>query len=113
MKEANTMPQTITVNIPHRLGKAEAKRRIEEGFNVPQATQSASLLGLVSFQKQWEGDRMDFEARALTQKIAASLEVGDESVQVRIQVPDLIAAFADAIKKGVMKETTKALEHQK
>jgi hypothetical protein len=107
------MPQTITVNIPHRLGKAEAKRRIQEGFGALKPNEAGSLLGLMSFEKRWGGDRLDFEANVLGQRIAASLDVGDDAVQLRIQVPDLLSAFVERIKESVKKETVKALENQK
>ena len=54
------MSKPITVNIPHRLGRAEAQRRIAEGFaNIGQSfgPQAAKAL-----KTDWQGDRMDMLA---------------------------------------------------
>lgn len=105
------MSKTIAVNVPHRLGKVEARRRIQEGFGAMQPGESGSLLGVLSFEKQWVGDRLQFEATGLGQRIAATLDVLDDAVQIQMEVPDLLAAFAERIQEQVKKETVKSLEH--
>ena len=46
------MSKAITVNIPHELGREEARRRIEEGFS-----RFSSQMGAAAgaFTKSWEG----------------------------------------------------------
>lgn len=107
------MPQSITINIPHKLGKAEARRRIEEGFGAMRPSEAGGLTGLLSYEKRWEGDRLHFSAGGLGQQIAARLDVLDDKVQVQIDLPELLAALAERIKAAVTKETVKALEHAK
>jgi hypothetical protein len=53
------MPQPIVVTIPHRLGKDEAKRRVQAGFSNVRSRVSNSL---VTLQDAWAGDHLDFQA---------------------------------------------------
>ena len=105
------MRETIVVNVPHNLGKAEAKRRIQDGFGAMHQLEGVGLTGLLSFEKRWEGDLFHFQAGCLGQRISTMLEVLDDSVKVHIDVPKFLAALADFIKTAVTKETVKALEH--
>ena len=107
------MGQTIVVNVPHNLGKGEAKRRIQDGFGAMQQLEAGGLPGVLSFEKRWDGDQFHLKAGGLGQKISAVLEILDDSVKISIDVPNLLAALADFIKSAVTKETAKALEHAK
>jgi hypothetical protein len=107
------MAQTITVNVPHKLGKGEAKRRIQEGFGAMRQFEVGGLPGLLSFEKRWEGDQFRFVAGGLGQRISSTLDVLDDSIQIHVDIPVLLAAIAERIKAAVTKETAKALEHSK
>ena len=49
------MSRPVTVNIPHKLGKAEARRRIEEGFGNMRAQMTGGVTGLMlSFYERWK-----------------------------------------------------------
>jgi hypothetical protein len=107
------MGQTIVVNVPHNLGKVEAKRRIQEGFGSMQQLKDGGLPGVFSFEKRWDGDQFHFEAGGLGQKISAMLEIVEDSVKINIEVPNLLAGIAEVIKGAVTKQTVKALGHSK
>ena len=47
--------------VPHRLGKAEALRRLQVSFHDAQSRGSDLLM----FKNQWSGDHMDFGASLL------------------------------------------------
>jgi len=49
------MSTPITVDIPHGLGRQEARRRIEAGFG--RLEQQLVAGGLVRAQTSWSGDR--------------------------------------------------------
>jgi hypothetical protein len=100
------MGQTIVVNVPHNLGKVEAKRRIQEGFGSMQQLKDGGLPGVFSFEKRWDGDQFHFEAGGLGQKISAMLEIVEDSVK-------MLAGIAEVIKGAVTKQTVKALGHSK
>ena len=96
------MPKPLIVDIPHDLGQAEAKRRLEEGSAQMQAMLSKS--GIAVDKMAWAGDRLDFGVSALAQKIAGTIDVGAESVRLEVQLPFLLALFAEKIQKMAAKE---------
>ena len=100
------MNQTIFVNIPHKLGKAEAKRRIQHGFG---EIEGRGLPMMLSFDKRWDGDQLYLKAGGLGQTISAVMEVFDDSIKVNIDVPIFLSALAELIKSALTKETVKAL----
>lgn len=100
------MNQTIFVNIPHKLGKAEAKRRVQHGFG---EIEGGGLPAMLSFDKRWDGDQMFLKASGLGQTITAVMEVLDDSIKVNIDFPFFLAALAEMIKSAVTKKTVKAL----
>lgn len=107
------MSQTITVNVPHQLGKVEAKRRIQDGFASMQQFESGGLPGGLTLEKRWDGDQFHLKAKGLGQTMSAVFEILDDSVRVNIELPNLLAAFAEFFKTAVTKQTVKALEHSK
>jgi putative polyhydroxyalkanoate system protein len=104
------MSRPISVNIPHSLGKDEAKRRIDESFGNLQTQMSGGMLGLMSFNRQWEGDRLSFSGGGLGQKITGRLDILPDAVQVQVDLPELLAAIADKITGRLQQETKKLLE---
>jgi hypothetical protein len=102
------MARPVTVSIPHSLGQAEARRRIDEGFGLIQKQLSGGMLGLMSFERRWEADRMHFEGGGLGQKISGRFEILADSVQIQIDLPDLLATVAEKI-AGTLRTTTQKL----
>lgn len=101
------MARPITVSIPHTLGREDARRRITQGFaNIEQ--QITGGMKLVSLEQRWEGDRLHFQGGALGQSISGRLDVLPDSIQMQIDLPDLLAAVADRI-KGALQQTTRKL----
>jgi hypothetical protein len=100
----------ITVNIPHSLGKEEARRRIEEGFGRMQQQMAGGMAGMLSFNNRWEGDRLHFEGGGLGQKISGRLDVLADSVAIQLDLPEMLAAIADRISAALKKEGQKLLE---
>jgi hypothetical protein len=103
------MARPVTVHIPHSLGQAEARRRIDEGFGLIQKQLSGGMLGLMSFDRRWEADRMHFEGGGLGQKITGRFDILADSVQVQIDLPDLLATLAEKIAGTLKTETQKLL----
>ena len=104
------MARPVTVNIPHKLGKAEARRRIEEGFGRLRQQMTGGIAGMVTFQERWEGDRLHFEGSGLGQKMTGRLDVLPDSVRVEVDLPEILAAMADLITGRIQKEGQKLLE---
>ena len=104
------MARPVTVNIPHQLGKQEARRRIDEGFGRMRQQMTAGLGGMLTFQEQWEGDRLHFEGSGLGQKLTGRLDVRADSVEMQLDLPEMLAAIADLITGRIRQEGQKLLE---
>ena len=94
------MNKAITVAIPHQLGRAEARRRIEEGFG----DFSRRLGGAGGVSKSWDGDRLNFTLQAMGQQVAGVLDVADDAVRVEVILPGFLGMIAGKIKGTVQKE---------
>ncbi|WP_374468582.1 polyhydroxyalkanoic acid system family protein [Phenylobacterium sp.] len=101
------MSKAITVNIPHELGRAEARRRIEEGF-----ARFSSQMGAAAgaFTKSWDGDRLSFSLQAMGQAISGAIDVQDTSVRLEVLLPNLLALVANKLKGRLQKEGQILLE---
>ena len=93
------MATPITVSIPHQLGRAEARRRIQTGFT----NLTHQLPGGGNSREQWEGDRLNFSASAMGQTISGMVEVFDASVTISIELPGLLGALANGLKGRLAK----------
>lgn len=102
------MPQPITIRIPHRLGKLEARHRLETGL--AGAASQAPGFGMFAFQQRWEGDTAHFEVTGFFQKASGRLHVTDDAVQIELDLPAILAALAEKITTGLKGVTQKLLE---
>ena len=74
------MTQPIEVDLPHRLGKAAAKQRIESGFG--------KLAGVIPgghvAEHHWSGDTLNFVAEGMGQRVAVRLDVLGDVVEQEV-----------------------------
>lgn len=89
------MTTPLTVSIPHQLGRAEARRRIENGFakmlhGLPGGTGQSS--------ERWEGDRLVFSVGALAQTVTGFVDVDDAAVKIEIHLPGVLGLIASGFK---------------
>ena len=101
------MAETVSVTIPHRLTRDEARRRLEGGF---QRVTEQMAGKAVTVDQRWSGDHLDFTARVMGQSIAGRLDVEDKVVQLELDLPGLLASMANLFKGRLKKETTLLLE---
>jgi Putative polyhydroxyalkanoic acid system protein (PHA_gran_rgn) len=92
------MSEPLVVTIPHRLGKAEARARIEGGIGRAKG-EFAHLIRIDN--DSWEGDRLSFAASALGQHAHGFLDVGEAAVRLEVTLPWLLARFAHAVQRVV------------
>ena len=98
--------QPVVVTISHSLGKQEVLRRLR-----PALGHSAKTFPLLSIEQEiWDGDRMDFRVRAMGQTIAGNVIVGDADVRLELQLPWLLAKFAQAVQTTITKRAQILLE---
>ena len=102
------MTKPISISIPHQLGRAEARRRLEEGFG--RIEQQFASGGVANFAKAWEGDKLSFSAQALGQMITGHLDVLEDAVRMEIHLPNLLALVAGKLKGRLQKEGQLLLE---
>ena len=91
------MSQPITVDVPHNLGAAEAKRRIQAnigglGSKLPAGAQVRPV---------WEGDRLRLDVTMLGQTAEAELDILDSLVRIKVLLPPALAFFRQAIEAGL------------
>jgi len=101
------MSKPIVVNIPHALGIAEARRRIESGFgefgrSIPG--------GMGEATQSWAGDRMSFSLNAMGQALTGWLEVLADRVVLEVNLPGMLGMLANQIRNGVEKQGRLLLE---
>ena len=95
------MPQPIVVTIPHRLGKDEAKRRLQSGLSNVRSHVSDSF---VTLKDAWAGDHLDFQASLLGQSTTGSVDVADDHVRLEVQLPWVLAMVANKAKALVKRQ---------
>ena len=94
------MASSIIISIPHQLGRAEARRRIQAGFEkivnlLPGSSGAAS--------EHWDGDRLTFSVAALGQAVSGVVEVFDATVSMEIELPGVLRVVASGLKERLQK----------
>ena len=100
------MTKPVTVTIPHELGRAEARRRIEEGV----ARAGQQFGEGVKLTKAWDGDRLSFSAKVVGQAVAGRMDVLEDAVKMEVDLPPFFAMIADKVKGRLKKEGQLMLE---
>jgi len=104
---AISVSENVTVVIGHRLGKAEAVRRLKDGF----ARTNDQLGAMIAIEQQsWQGDTLRFHMRALGQSAAGSIEVLEDALRIQVSLPSLLAQAAKWLLPTLRKEATLLLE---
>jgi hypothetical protein len=101
------MPRPVVVTIPHRLGKAEAKRRLQAGFHNVRSSVGESFMVL---KDSWAGDHLDFQASLLGQSTTGTVDVAEDHVRLEVQLPWVLAMLADKAKALVKRQGQLMLE---
>lgn len=101
------MSKVITLTIPHELGRAEARRRIDEGF----ATFSQHL-GVAAgvLTKSWSGDRLNFGLQALGQSVTGTIDVEAAAIRLEVLLPNLLAIMGETVRRRLRREGQLLLE---
>ena len=101
------MSQPLTVTIPHQLGRAEARRRIEDGLGrfTDQFGKSGSTV-----DKTWVGDKLSFTVQAMGQAIVGTLDVFDDTVAIEVLLPGFFGLMAGKIKGKLQEQGQLMLE---
>ena len=96
------MAKPLVVEIPHELGREEARRRLFA--NTEKGKELLQRSGFNVDTMAWTGDHLDFAVSALGQKVDGEIDVGQESVRLEVRLPLILALFAEKVQKIVSKE---------
>lgn len=89
------MPQPLTVSIPHRLGKAEATRRLQTGLSSVRARFGDKLSVK---EETWTDSHLDFRVAVMGQEAAGMLDVAEDAVHLQVTLPWLLHIMAEKAK---------------
>ena len=95
------MATPITVNIPHQLGRAEARRRIENGFGKITHLLPGGIGGTST--ERWDGDRLVFSVATMGQTVSGVVTVLDSTVTMEIELPGVLGVIANGLKNRLLK----------
>ena len=79
-----TSTEPITVTISHRLGRDEAKKRLDNGLSAIRGEIAAYVRSL---DYSWDEYTLNFRVSALMQTITGRIEVYEEFVRVELGLP--------------------------
>lgn len=95
----------LVVTIPHELGRAEARRRIEAGVQ-----RLAAQVGAVGEVTQaWRGDTLAFSMLAIGQTVRGTIDVADREVRLEIVLPGIFAMVAGGLRGRLRDEGQRLL----
>jgi len=100
------MSGPIIVDLPHRLGAEEAKRRI--GANI--GSLAGHLPSGAQVRSSWQGDRLNLGIAAMGQELDAALDIQESVVRVTVMLPPALAFFGKAIEAGLRRSAPEMLE---
>lgn len=99
------MTRTISVSLPHQLGVAEAKRRLNERIAELRTTYIDKI---AHSDLTWDGDRANLRVVALGQTTTGTIDVAPETIRIEIALPWLLSALSgkvEALMKSNVRET--------
>jgi hypothetical protein len=101
------MSKPLVVSIPHQLGREEAIRRLKNGLQWGREKYGS----LVSIQQEdWSDDQLTFRIGALGQSANGAILVSDSDVTLTVQLPWLLAKFAEKAQALLQKQGQLMLE---
>ena len=90
------MQRPIDVDLPHKLGRDEARRRIADNIH---KLKDHIPGGASHVESSWSGDRLTLNVRAMGQAAEALIDVEETKVHCRIQLPGMLSMFAGPIEQ--------------
>jgi putative polyhydroxyalkanoate system protein len=100
------MTQPIDVDLPHDLGKDEARRRIAN--NIHKLEQH--IPGGAAVQSGWTGDQLNLDVAAMGQQVTATIDVMEDKVHLKVLLPGMLGMFAGVIQGALQKKGGVLLE---
>ena len=93
------MTQPIEVDLPHSLGKDEARRRIANNVH----KLGEHIPGGAQVEHGWTGDQLNMNVGAMGQSVRALIDVEDSKVRLKVLLPGMLGMFAGPIQAMLRK----------
>lgn len=101
------MTTPMKVDLPHKLGATEARRRIEGGIGgLEQHIPGPGT----KVHSEWQGDRLKLRVTAMGQEVAANIDVEERFVRLEVALPAMLSFLRKPIEALVRREGTELLE---
>ena len=100
------MTQPIEVDLPHNLGRDEARRRIANNLHKLEQ----HIPGGAQVQSGWTGDQLNLDVAAMGQSIAATIDVMESKVHLKVLLPPMLGMFSGMIQAALQKKGDVLLE---
>ena len=100
------MTQPIEVDLPHKLGKDEARRRIANNVHKLQE----HIPGGAQVQSGWAGDQLNLDVGAMGQQVTATIDVMETKVRLKVLLPPALGFFSSIIQGALQKKGGALLE---
>ncbi|HEX8127300.1 MAG TPA: polyhydroxyalkanoic acid system family protein [Allosphingosinicella sp.] len=100
------MSTPLTVDLPHKLGAEEARRRIER--NVGKL--SDHIPGGAQVGSRWTGDRLDLDIGAMGQQVKTQIDIQETVVRMTVMLPPALTFFRGMIEPLIRSQGAAMLE---
>jgi putative polyhydroxyalkanoate system protein len=100
------MAQPIEVDLPHKLGKEEARRRIANNTHKLQE----HIPGGAQVSSSWSGDQLNLKVEALGETVDALIHVQETKVHLKVLLPGMLGMFGSVIQAALQKKGHVLLE---
>jgi putative polyhydroxyalkanoate system protein len=100
------MTQPIDVDLPHNLGKDEARRRIANNIHKLEE----HIPGGARVQSGWTGDQLNLSVAAMGESVNASIDVMEAKVHLKVLLPGMLGMFGGLIQAALQKKGGALLE---
>jgi putative polyhydroxyalkanoate system protein len=100
------MSQPIAVDLPHNLGKEEARRRIANNIH----RLHEHIPGGAKVESGWTGDQLNLKIDALGDSVQAAIDVEETKVHLQVLLPGMLGMFSGVIQAMLQKKGDLLLE---
>jgi putative polyhydroxyalkanoate system protein len=100
------MTQPIEVDLPHNLGKDEARRRIANNLHKLEE----QIPGGAQVQSSWTGDQLNLDVAAMGQSVIATIDVMENKVRLKVLLPPMLGMFSGMIQAALRNKGGALLE---
>ena len=100
------MTQPIDIDLPHNLGKDEARRRIANNIHMLER----QIPGGARVQSAWNGDQLGLQIAAMNEAVNATIDVMESKVHLKVLLPGMLGMFGGLVQMALQQKGAALLE---